>query len=421
LQHAGSSGWGWSIASEIRRRHPTPPPDQTTGSDASDAAADSGGDAAQKTCDAGQTSCSGQCIDLTTSTQNCGACGHACTGSFTCSASECGDQVDQVARGQGHVCVLLHDGSVWCRGQSQLMQLGTTAANDPFCQYTGNVVGSSPTCHSAFVKVNLSGAASQVAAGGYSTCAVMKSNGSVFCWGSNSAGQLGHQTGTGSDKTCPGTSTVACCDIPSQVTITADPVTQLSMGIGTNCAVTSKSDVYCWGLGDEGELGDTLGVSNFNPVKALSNASEVSVGYPFQSAFPSQNGAHVCAVTKANTVFCWGNNMYGQLGHPANMGGDSFCCGNDYFNKTPSQAGGLSVITPKHVASGPGFTCVLDVNGAVSCWGDNTMATIQLPPSGTVATPTAVSGVPALASLNAFSTHVCGATATGDAWCWGDE
>jgi hypothetical protein len=65
----------------------------TDGGDALvDATADARGGAMdaldESTCPAGLSMCNGLCIDLTSSPQNCGVCGHACPGT-TCSGSQC--------------------------------------------------------------------------------------------------------------------------------------------------------------------------------------------------------------------------------------------------------------------------------------------------------------------------------------------
>jgi hypothetical protein len=40
-------------------------------------------------CGAGQTSCNGTCVSTMTDPANCGSCGHACSGTFTCQAGVC--------------------------------------------------------------------------------------------------------------------------------------------------------------------------------------------------------------------------------------------------------------------------------------------------------------------------------------------
>jgi hypothetical protein len=40
-------------------------------------------------CDAGETSCSGACVDTDTDEANCGACGNPCAGDQICTDGEC--------------------------------------------------------------------------------------------------------------------------------------------------------------------------------------------------------------------------------------------------------------------------------------------------------------------------------------------
>ena len=86
------------------------------------------------------------------------------------------DQIDDVAVGLGHICALRLDGSVWCWGANQSGQLGRGDVSKP---------DSKP------LKVSLPGAALEVAAGGYHSCARLADS-RTFCWGSNASGQIGN-------------------------------------------------------------------------------------------------------------------------------------------------------------------------------------------------------------------------------------
>jgi alpha-tubulin suppressor-like RCC1 family protein len=78
---------------------------------------------------------------------------------------------------------------------------------------------------------------------------VIRADLTVACWGSNDQGQLGNgATGTS-------TSPVAVAGL-------SEPVFQISVNRARTCAVVGTGDVWCWGEGDHGELGNgTIGGS----------------------------------------------------------------------------------------------------------------------------------------------------------------
>ncbi len=122
------------------------------------------------------------------------------------------------------------------------------------------------------------------------------SDGSVRCWGDNSAGTLGSGTSATSS------------DTPVKV-VGVDDVVQLSAGSGHACALRRGGDVYCWGANGAGELGDgTMTTSNVAvKVKGLEPAAQVVACHPGGCAFS-------CALTAGGHVWCWGDNGFTQLG-----------------------------------------------------------------------------------------------------------
>src|SRR5262245_31348306 len=83
-----------------------------------------------------------------------------------------------------------------------------------------------------------------ITAGDNHTCAV-KNNGSVYCWGGNSNGQIG----IASNVNCDGYGT--CISKPTFVMTAA----QIEAGAEHTCAVSSNGSAYCWGLSAFGEVG----------------------------------------------------------------------------------------------------------------------------------------------------------------------
>jgi len=230
--------------------------------------------------------------------------------------------------------------------------------------------------------------ASTVAAGMSHTCAVTTSGG-VKCWGDNYYGQLGD--GTVVDKVTP-----------VDVSGFSGDLAAVSASWDHTCALTTSGGVKCWGLNDEGQLGDGTTKDKPTPVEVSGLSSGVKA--------ISAGGGHSCALTTTDGVKCWGDNNYGQLGD-----------GTAEDNPMPVDVSGLSggVVA---VVGGYQHTCALTTAGGVKCWGDNYNG--QLGELTTIINPTPVdvsdlsSGVKAIA---AGGFHTCALTTAGGVKCWGDN
>lgn len=179
----------------------------------------------------------------------------------------------------GHVCAVLRDGTLKCWGTGTDGQLGTGGMR--------NVA--TPTA-----VVGLDDAVA-VATGRTHTCAVRRS-GAVACWGRGSEGQLGN--GQRENSTTP----VAVVGIVGAVDITAAG--------DQACVVDTSRSVWCWGDNQYGVLGsgdlDQAAVATPTPlaVAGVDDVVEVALG----------ENATACARTADLSVYCWGNNVGGQLG-----------------------------------------------------------------------------------------------------------
>jgi alpha-tubulin suppressor-like RCC1 family protein len=285
-----------------------------------------------------------------------------------------GTQVIDITAGYEHACALMSSQQVYCWGYNVDGETGTGVLGDTL---------SSPIAISGFT-------ASQVSAGGFSTCAigyptVAPYGAALSCWGTNAEGQLG----TGS--------TGASQDTPVNTDQTFVSVTT---GMVHACAVldSTSPSVYCWGANGYGQLGiDSTGTTYPAPHFVGAYASVTSGGF------------HTCALTTAGAAFCWGDNAYGQLGSGSLNG---------------NQSAPVAVAGPQlqSIAGGYMHTCGLTSAGTAYCWGyDSAGALGNGQTTGSVATPTAVSGGLAFASIAAAvgGYHTCGVTTGGIAYCWG--
>ena len=230
--------------------------------------------------------------------------------------------VTAITAGGTHTCALTSAGAVRCWGQNLFGGLGDNTT----------------TTRLASVAVaGLSSGIAAIAAGGSHTCA-LTSAGAVKCWGLNDAGQLGDNTTTNRL-------------VPVAVPALIEGVAAIAAGGGHACALSSAGGVKCWGLNDNGQLGDNTTTNRLAPVAVLGLSSGV--------AAIAAGERHTCALTSAGAVKCWGLNDNGQLGD------------NSITRRlAPVAVSGLSSGVTA-ITAGDLHTCAVTSGGLARCWGRN--------------------------------------------------
>ncbi|MEO8140153.1 MAG: hypothetical protein ABI742_10930 [Gemmatimonadota bacterium] len=120
----------------------------------------------------------------------------------------------------------------------------------------------------------------------------------VFCWGFNGQGRLAQDTLTLTNNESL---------VPKQV-LGLSSVAQLVAGQAHTCARTTSNQVFCWGLGDAGQLG----TGDFNNRQAATQVSLPGGVSGFTSI--AAGATHTCGVTSTGALYCWGDNFNNQLG-----------------------------------------------------------------------------------------------------------
>jgi alpha-tubulin suppressor-like RCC1 family protein len=163
----------------------------------------------------------------------------------TASGALSGVTLVQVTTGTAFACALGSAGVAFCWGSNTSGQLGnnsTTQSNVPVAVTTSGA---------------LSGVAvTEVAAGVGSACA-LGSAGAAFCWGGNTSGQLGNGSTTQSNVPVA----VTTSGVLSGVTLA-----QVAVGNAFACAFASSTALYCWGSNTSGQLGNNSTTSSSVPV-----------------------------------------------------------------------------------------------------------------------------------------------------------
>ena len=285
----------------------------------------------------------------------------------------------EVKAGWSHTCVRKIDGTVWCFGNNNAMQLGTPSDSGMFRADPQPVSG---LAHAV-----------GIAAGDSHSCA-LASSATADCWGYNNVGELGNGSTAG---------TVGLMGVPSL----SDAREIVAAGEST-CVLKNDGTVLCWGDDTYGQVGDgtttELGRPLATPVTSLSDVMGIAVGW-----------THACALKSAGTVFCWGDNTDGQLGD-----------GTHNSRSTVSTPAMISDVV--QIGAGYHHTCAVKRDGTVWCWGSN--ETGQLGNGTTTASAIPVQAIGVVAAVEVqmngndqlgVVAHTCARTADGSLWCWGSN
>ncbi|MEM9190489.1 MAG: hypothetical protein AAGF12_14990 [Myxococcota bacterium] len=224
-----------------------------------------------------------------------------------------------------------------------------------------------------------------VAAGYDHSCAIGR-GGRLLCWGNNEEGQVGDGT-FGEDRPAP-TSVVR--PVSGWVAVSTEEF--------TTCGIQGNGDLYCWGSGQRGQLGQGDQTRRPEPTRVpIEGVVDVDVG---------RN--HVCAIDNRGALYCWGANNEGTLGL-----GDAFGS-PDYY--TPQRVG--TQTSWEKVSCSSGHSCGLQRDGSLFCWGRNTQQQIgQDDPSQQFRGPTQVPG--RYQDVVAEQSHTCAVQTDGRLACWG--
>ena len=239
----------------------------------------------------------------------------------------------QVSGGQTHTAAIKTDGTLWSWGRGHLGQLGnnaTTNRSSPVQTVSGGTnwkqmasgfsftaaiktdgtlwtwgnnnrghLGDNTRDNKSSPVQTVSGGTNWklVACGFYHTAAI-KTDGTLWLWGRNTAGQLGDNTRD--DKSSP-VQTVAGGTNWKQVAIAGGFVLD-----GNTAAIKTDGTLWLWGNNPEGRLGDNTRDNKSSPVQTVAggtNWKQVACGRSYAAAIKTDG-----------TLWLWGRGSEGQLG-----------------------------------------------------------------------------------------------------------
>jgi alpha-tubulin suppressor-like RCC1 family protein len=327
----------------------------------------------------------------------------------------------QIAAGAYHACALRSDGQVLCWGGNSNGQLGDgTGLNRPNAVMTTGLVNSSivevapggahtcarrasgtVTCWglngsgqlgdnttvNRLAPVSVSGLvdAVEIVAGAEHTCA-RQSAGTIVCWGKNANGQLGD--GTSVNRL-----------VPTAVSGISDAIA-LAAGRAHTCALRQSGAIVCWGDASTGQAGDGTTTGRLAPGAQVAG---ITTAVDIASRFD-----HTCARLTSGGMACWGSDIYAQCG----AGGAAS------YRLSPVNVVGIN--DALQIGTGADSSCVLRANNTVSCWGNNNYGEVgDGGPSSARTSPSMVAGLTDAAALSVGYEQACVRRASGALACWG--
>jgi alpha-tubulin suppressor-like RCC1 family protein len=284
-----------------------------------------------------------------------------------------------LSAGASTTCALLASGDLYCWGRNELGEVGSdddAGDNIPHAVRIGTDSDGHPL-----------EPIRQVGLGADHACALART-GSVYCWGSGSYGMLGDwvkdhvvyapkkvtsisgytaiSVNGFSNCGIDGSSHALCWAAPIHVAVPPSDA-HLSAGHAFACAWGSSVGATCWGNNVYGELGQgnyttPLGPSSFAP----GSLPIVDMAGGFSGT--------LLAITSDQSVWASGGNGYGELASGTVGQGQACADGTYQCVSIPQQAldpTGAKPLKGRAVAVGSAHACVIGVDDAVYCWGDN--------------------------------------------------
>jgi alpha-tubulin suppressor-like RCC1 family protein len=142
--------------------------------------------------------------------------------------------------------------------------------------------------------------------------------------------------------------------------------TSVSAGGSHACAIDTTLRIFCWGDNLQGQLGsgalpDVACPTTVQPALRC-QPNGVVVSGGQSWAQVSAGGAHTCGLSTAGAVLCWGSNQFGQLGNASVA---------DSRVPVPIAINSTAVLPFKAVSAGARHSCAIDTANHLFCWGDN--------------------------------------------------
>lgn len=205
----------------------------------------------------------------------------------------------------------------------------------------------------------------------------LKTDGSLWAWGSNWWGQLGN--GNTTDRLKP-------------VKVLTG-VAAVAAGSSHSLALKTDGSLWTWGRNDTGQLGDGTTTQRLSPVKVLTGVAAMAAG-----------SAHSLALKTDGSLWAWGGNYSGQIGD----------------GTTTTRPRPVKVLTGVvAVAASDWHSLALKSDGSLWAWGWNVFG--QLGDGTATARSKPVKVLTGVTAMAAGYHHSLARRTDGSLWAWGDN
>ena len=289
----------------------------------------------------------------------------------------------QVSSGGIHCAAIKTDGTLWTWGRGADGRLGTGDSTD----------------RSTPVITFVGGTNWKQVSSGYAHCAAIKTDGTLWTWGSGGYGRLG-RTSANANRLTPVTTFAGGTNWADTPTAEPEDLYTISAGNQT-AAIKTDGTLWTWGSGADGRLGNNTATSRNTPVTTFAggtNWKQVSSG-----------SQHCAAIKTDGTLWTWGSGTDGRLGDNTTTS-----------KSTPvtTFAGGTNW---KQVSAGTRHCAAIKTDGTLWTWGYNGYSgRLGTNDSTTRSTPsTTFSGGTNWKQVSSGDRHCAAIKTDGTLWTWG--
>jgi hypothetical protein len=348
------------------------------------------------------------------------------------------NNIKQIGVGRGFGCALTRSAQVYCWGQNESNQLGILMNLKGLPK--ASLVQVSYPQEMPLSRVD------QITVGDAHACALHRDEKTVYCWGDNRFNQLG------STSTRGNTEQVAL----GSNNLTLKGVKEVRAGPDRTCIISIRDELFCWGNGADGILGNPKPISVYpsrvldSNLEALANVVHVELGQD-----------HTCVKDSAEKLYCFGINSFGQMGfvrvsgqalqtettplkkvHSIDVKGSKTCvvygddqrvgCFGDMefdnINKRPAKNSFILEEVKKNnigfraasgVAIGHKQVCVIGANQEVTCLPSDGEETTEVPVRVADVNQMPIKDIWQVRAQNNLACAL--SQAEGAIWCWGQE